>query len=84
MIGNYRNTNNKKSFFSLHAVSFLFCVDLRPDFCGSRPLLLGKAKKRSSKTPDIHVVKSIITAKITPKTVPAADSANEVAAGADG
>jgi hypothetical protein len=45
---------------------------------------LEQAKKRSSKTPDIHVVKSIITAKITPKTVPAANSAHEVAAGADG
>jgi hypothetical protein len=40
--------------------------------------------KGRSKTPDIHVVKSIITAKITPKTVPAANSINEIAAGADG
>jgi hypothetical protein len=44
----------------------------------------GSAKKWSSKTPDIHVVKSIITAKITPKTVSAANSADEAAAGADG
>jgi hypothetical protein len=44
----------------------------------------GKRQKGWSKTPDLHVFKSIITAKITPKTVPAANSIDEIAAGADG
>jgi hypothetical protein len=60
-----------------------FYVNLRPDFCGSGALP-EKYEKVSSKTPDIHVVKSIITAKTTPKTVSAANSANEAAAGAYG
>ena len=36
----------------------------------------------SEKTPDIHVFKSIITAKITPKALASANTADEAVAGA--
>ena len=44
----------------------------------------GNSGETQSKTPDIHVVKSIITAKVTTKTVAAANSADEIVAGAYG
>jgi hypothetical protein len=47
-------------------------------------LLPDIGSKEQSKTPDRHVVKSIITAKTTPKVITAADSVDEIAAGADG
>jgi hypothetical protein len=59
-----------------------FYVDLRPDFCGSRALFQKKGKGCRAKPLERNVVKSIITAKVTTKTVTAADSVDEAATGA--
>jgi hypothetical protein len=77
-----KNIQQEKFFFVARLVP-PFYVNLRPDFCGPRPLL-HKWQKGYCKTPDIHVVKSIITAKITPKVISTADPADEVAASTDG
>jgi hypothetical protein len=74
-----RNIQQEKFFFVARLVP-PFSLNLRPDFCGSRPFFQKKKRSRR-KTPDLHVFKPIITAKITPKTVPATDSAYEAAAG---
>jgi hypothetical protein len=73
----------QEKFFFVARFVPRFYVNLRPDFCGSRRFFK-KSEKGWTKTPELHVLKSIITAKITPKAVPAADPAYEAVAGTYG
>jgi hypothetical protein len=73
----------QETFFFVAWSFYPFYVDLRPDFCGSRRFFPKKGQAGRAK-PLNNVIKSIFTAKVTTKTVAAANSADEIAAGADG